>query len=59
VAGLAAIGMAKGMGAVVRAFDSRAAVKEQIESMGAEFVEMDYKEEGSGSGGYGKEMSAD
>lgn len=38
VAGLAACGQAKGMGAIVRAFDTRAAVKEQVESMGAEFL---------------------
>jgi NAD(P) transhydrogenase subunit alpha len=39
VAGLAAIGAARGMGAVVRAFDTRPAVKEQVQSMGAEFLE--------------------
>ncbi len=38
VAGLAAVGQAKNMGAIVRAFDVRAAVKEQVESMGAEFL---------------------
>jgi len=59
VAGLAAIGMAKGMGAIVRAFDARSVVKEQVESLGAEFLEVDYKEEGAGVGGYAKEMSAD
>lgn len=57
VAGLAAIGVAKSLGAIIRAFDSRSVVKEQIESLGAEFVEMDYKEEGAGTGGYGKAMS--
>ena len=57
VAGLAAIGTAKGMGAIVRAFDVRPEVKQQIESMGAEFLEMDFKEEGSGGGGYAKQMS--
>ena len=57
VAGLAAIGMARGMGAEVRAFDARAVVKEQIESLGAEFLEVDYKEDGAGIGGYAKEMS--
>ena len=57
VAGLAAIGMAKGMGAEVRAFDARAVVKEQIESLGAEFLEVDFKEDGAGNGGYVKEMS--
>ena len=43
VAGLAAIGQAKNMGAIVRAFDTRAAVKEQVESMGAEFLELNLK----------------
>ena len=57
VAGLAAIGAAKGMGAIVRAFDTRPEVKEQIESMDAEFLELDFKEEGSGTGGYAKVMS--
>ena len=59
VAGLAAIGTAGSLGAIVRAFDTRPEVKEQIESMGAEFLEMDYEEpEESGSGdGYAKEMS--
>ncbi|MGJ0485937.1 MAG: Re/Si-specific NAD(P)(+) transhydrogenase subunit alpha [Methylomicrobium sp.] len=57
VAGLAAIGAAKGMGAIVRAFDTRPEVKEQIESMDAEFLMLDFKEEGSGSGGYAKTMS--
>ena len=57
VAGLAAIGTAKGMGAIVRSFDTRPEVKEQIESMDAEFLMLDFKEEGSGSGGYAKTMS--
>ncbi len=63
VAGLAAIGTASSLGAIVRAFDTRPEVKEQIESMGAEFLEMDYEEPeasslGEGSGdGYAKEMS--
>ncbi len=57
VAGLAAIGTAKGLGAIVRAFDTRPEVKEQIESMDAEFLELDFKEEGSGVGGYAKVMS--
>jgi NAD(P) transhydrogenase subunit alpha len=59
VAGLAAIGAAGSMGAVVRAFDTRPEVKEQVESMGAEFLELDYEEEedGSGEGGYAKVMS--
>ncbi|OQK18284.1 NAD(P) transhydrogenase subunit alpha [Methyloprofundus sedimenti] len=57
VAGLAAIGTAKSMGAIVRAFDTRPEVKEQIESMDAEFLMLDFAEDGSGSGGYAKIMS--
>ncbi len=57
VAGLAAIGTAMSLGAIVRAFDTRPEVKEQVESMGAEFLELEFEEEGSGSGGYAKEMS--
>ena len=59
VAGLAAIGTAGSLGAIVRAFDTRPEVKEQIESMGAEFLELDYEEEAeTDSGdGYAKEMS--
>ena len=57
VAGLAAIGTARSLGAIVRAFDVRPEVEEQIESMGAEFLELDFKEEGSGGGGYAKQMS--
>lgn len=57
VAGLSAIGTAKNMGAIVRAFDTRSAVKEQVQSMGAEFLEVNLKEEGEGQGGYAKEMS--
>ncbi len=57
VAGLAAIGAAKSMGAIVRAFDTRPEVKEQIESMDAEFLMLDFKEDGSGEGGYAKTMS--
>ncbi len=59
VAGLAAIGAAGSLGAIVRAFDTRPEVKEQVESMGAEFLELDYEEEedGSGEGGYAKVMS--
>lgn len=47
------------MGAIVRAFDTRAVVKEQVESMGAEFLTIDIKEDGSTAGGYSKEMSAE
>lgn len=57
VAGLAAVGQAKNMGAIVRAFDTRAAVKEQVESFGAEFLEVNLKESGEGTGGYAKVMS--
>ncbi|KAL3282797.1 hypothetical protein HHI36_005963 [Cryptolaemus montrouzieri] len=57
VAGLAAAGQAKSMGAIVRAFDTRSAVKEQIESMGAEFLTINIQEEGGTSAGYSKEMS--
>ncbi len=58
VAGLAAVAAARSLGAVVRAFDTRPAVREQVESLGATFVEFDFKEEGEGQGGYAKEMSA-
>ena len=57
VAGLAAIGAAGAMGAIVRAFDTRPEVKEQVESMGAEFLTVDIEEEGGGTGGYAKVMS--
>ena len=59
VAGLAAIQAAKNMGAVVRGFDVRAAAAEQIEAMGATFLKVDFEEDGSGAGGYAKEMSAE
>jgi len=58
VAGLAAVGAANRLGAIVRAFDTRPEVRQQVESLGAEFVEMDFEEEGSGAGGYAKVMSA-
>ncbi len=57
VAGLAAIGAARSMGAVVRAFDTRSEVRQQIESMGAEFLEIEIEEEGAGAGGYARVMS--
>lgn len=57
VAGLSAVGTARGLGAIVRAFDTRPAVKEQVESLGAEFLELDYEEDGEGEGGYAKVMS--
>jgi len=57
VAGLAAIGAASGLGAIVRANDTRPEVADQVKSMGAEFVGVDYQEEGAGVGGYAKVMS--
>jgi len=57
VAGLSAMGTARNMGAVVRGFDTREAVKEQVHSMGAEFLEVHVKESGEGGGGYAKVMS--
>lgn len=57
VAGLAAIGAAQSMGAIVRAFDTRPEVKEQVESMNGEFLMLDFEEDGSGEGGYAKTMS--
>ena len=57
VAGLAAIGAARNMGAIVRAFDTRPAVKEEVKSLGAAFLELDFDEDGAGSGGYAKVMS--
>ncbi|MEO0575360.1 MAG: Re/Si-specific NAD(P)(+) transhydrogenase subunit alpha [Pseudomonadota bacterium] len=59
VAGLSAIGTAKSMGAIVRAFDTRPEVKEQVESMDAEFLMLDFEddEDGAGEGGYAKTMS--
>ncbi len=61
VAGLAAIGAAKSMGAIVRAFDTRPEVKEQVESMDAEFLMLEFEddEDGAGEGGYAKTMSAE
>lgn len=58
VAGLSAIGAARGLGAIVRAFDTRPAVREQVTSMGAEFLEVELlDEDGAGEGGYAREMS--
>src|SRR4249920_340367 len=57
VAGLAAIGTASSLGAIVRANDTRAEVADQVVSLGGEFVKVDYEEEGSGGGGYAKVMS--
>jgi H+-translocating NAD(P) transhydrogenase subunit alpha len=57
VAGLAAIGTARGLGAIVRAFDTRPVVREQVQSLGAEFLEVQLAEDGTGVGGYAKTMS--
>ena len=57
VAGLSAIGAARSLGAIVRAFDPRSATKDQVASMGAEFLEVNIQEEGEGKGGYAKVMS--
>ena len=57
VAGLAAIGTAASLGAIVRANDTRPEVADQVVSLGGEFVKVDYEEDGSGGGGYAKVMS--
>jgi len=57
VAGLAAIGAARNMGAIVRAFDTRPVVKDEVKSLGGEFLMLDFEEDGAGSGGYAKTMS--
>jgi len=57
VAGLSAIGTATSLGAIVRAFDTRSEVKEQVESLGAEFLTVNLDEDGSSSDGYAKVMS--
>jgi H+-translocating NAD(P) transhydrogenase subunit alpha len=57
VAGLAAIGAARGLGAEVWAFDTRKATREQVESMGGKFLTVELEESGEGKGGYAKEMS--
>jgi NAD(P) transhydrogenase subunit alpha len=57
VAGLAAIIAAKNLGAIVRAFDTRPVVKEQVQSLGAEFLELEFAEDGTGEGGYARPMS--
>jgi NAD(P) transhydrogenase subunit alpha len=59
VAGLQAIATARRLGAVVEAYDVRPAVKEEVESLGAKFVQIEVQQEGSGSGEYAKEVSAD
>ncbi|KAK6820336.1 hypothetical protein RU639_007475 [Aspergillus parasiticus] len=57
VAGLSAIASARRLGAIVRGFDTRPTVREQVQSLGAEFIEVDIQEDGAGQGGYAKEMS--
>ncbi|TPX35102.1 hypothetical protein SmJEL517_g02470 [Synchytrium microbalum] len=57
VAGLSAVVTARRLGAIVRCFDTRPPTREQVQSLGAEFLEVDLKEDGSGTGGYAKEMS--
>ncbi|WP_291971816.1 Re/Si-specific NAD(P)(+) transhydrogenase subunit alpha [Candidatus Symbiopectobacterium sp.] len=57
VAGLAAVGAAGSLGAIVRAFDTRPEVKEQVQSMGAEFLKLDFEEEAGSGDGYAKVMS--
>jgi NAD(P) transhydrogenase subunit alpha len=57
VAGLAAIGAARSLGAIVKAFDTREAVREQVESLGAQFLTFQMHEKGEGEGGYAKQMS--
>lgn len=59
VAGLQAIATAKRLGAIVSAFDVRTAAKEQVESLGAKFIEVKAEESGDAAGGYAKEMSED
>ena len=57
VAGLQAVATAKEMGAVVHAFDTREAVREEVESLGGNFLELEFDESGEGEGGYAKEMT--
>ena len=57
VAGLSAIQTAKNMGAIVKGYDVRPVAREQVEAAGGEFLRVPYEEDGSGSGGYAKEMS--
>ncbi len=57
VAGLSAIGCASSLGAIVRAFDTRPEVADQVKSMGGEFLYLDFEEDGTGEGGYAKVMS--
>lgn len=57
VAGLAAVAAARGLGAVVKAFDTRKAAREQVESLGGQFIEFEFNEAGEGEGGYAKQVS--
>jgi len=57
VAGLSAIGAARSLGAIVRAFDPRVATRDQVKSMGAEYLELPVEEDGEGAGGYARQMS--
>jgi H+-translocating NAD(P) transhydrogenase subunit alpha len=57
VAGLSAVGCAKSLGAIVKAFDTREAVREQVESLGGQFIKFEFDEKGEGEGGYAKQMS--
>jgi NAD(P) transhydrogenase subunit alpha len=57
VAGLSAVATARSLGAVVRAFDTRPAVREQVESLGGQFIEFKFNESGEGEGGYAKQVS--
>ena len=57
VAGLAAVGCAKSLGAIVKAFDTREASREQVESLGGQFITFAFNEKGEGEGGYAKQMS--
>ncbi|MGJ0606523.1 Re/Si-specific NAD(P)(+) transhydrogenase subunit alpha [Cylindrospermopsis raciborskii] len=59
VAGLQAIATARRLGALVEAFDIRPAVKEEVQSLGAKFVEIKLTEETTAAGGYAKEISED
>lgn len=57
VAGLSAIATARGLGAEVRAFDTRSSVKDQVGSLGAKFLDLDFEEDGETASGYSKVMS--
>jgi len=59
VAGLQAIATARRLGAIVTGYDARVAVKEQVQSLGAKFLEIDVGESAEGSGGYARELSAE